>query len=33
LIAAARAEWKTRMKDRKYFSFIPKGQPVPKKIR
>jgi aminobenzoyl-glutamate utilization protein B len=33
LIAAARADWKERMKDRKYFSFIPKGQQAPKAIR
>ena len=32
-VAAARADWQARMKDRKYFSFIPKGQSVPKKIR
>jgi aminobenzoyl-glutamate utilization protein B len=33
LITSARAEWKQRMKDRKYFSFIPDGQKPPKKIR
>ena len=33
LIAAARADWQAKMKARKYFSFIPKGQSVPKKIR
>jgi aminobenzoyl-glutamate utilization protein B len=33
LISAARADWKERMKDRKYFSFIPKGQQAPKAIR
>jgi aminobenzoyl-glutamate utilization protein B len=33
LIAAAKADFKERMKDRTYFSFIPKGQPVPKSIR
>lgn len=33
LVAAARAEWKERMKGRKYFSFIPEGQKVPAKIR
>jgi hypothetical protein len=32
-IAAARADGQARMKGRKYFSFIPKGQSVPKKIR
>ena len=32
-IAAARADWKAKMKARKYFSFIPEGQSVPKKIR
>ena len=33
LIVAARADWKERMKGRTYFSFIPEGQSVPKKIR
>ncbi|MCH7727664.1 MAG: peptidase dimerization domain-containing protein, partial [Planctomycetes bacterium] len=33
LIAAARADWQDRMKNRKYFSFIPQGQKVPKSIR
>jgi hypothetical protein len=33
LIAAARSDWQTRMKDKKYFSFIPDGQQPPKKIR
>lgn len=33
LVAAARADWKERMKDRKYFSFIPEGQKPPKSIR
>lgn len=33
LIRAARADWKECMKDRTYFSFIPEGQPVPRKIR
>jgi len=33
LIAAARADWKTRMQDRVYFSFIPEKQKVPKSIR
>ena len=33
LVAAARAEWKERMKGLKYFSFIPKGQKAPAKIR
>ncbi len=33
LIVAARADWKQRMEGRKYFSFIPDGQPVPRKIR
>ena len=31
--AAAKADWEERMKDRKYFSFIPQGQKPPKKIR
>ena len=33
LVAAARADWEQRMKGRKYFSFIPKGQKPPKSIR
>lgn len=33
LLKAARADFDARMKDRKYFSFIPEGQKVPKKIR
>ena len=33
LAAAAHAEWKGRMEDRKYFSFIPEGQKPPKAIR
>jgi aminobenzoyl-glutamate utilization protein B len=33
LVAAARADWQERMKDRKYFSFIPEGQKAPEKIR
>jgi aminobenzoyl-glutamate utilization protein B len=32
-IAAARLEWQMRMTDRKYFSFIPEGQPPPAQIR
>ena len=31
--SAARGDWKERMKDRKYFSFIPDGQPAPSSIR
>lgn len=30
---AARADWKERMQGREYFSFIPKGQKAPAKIR
>lgn len=30
---AAKADWKARMEGRKYFSFIPDKQPVPKQIR
>ncbi len=33
LIAAARADWMQRMKDRKYTTLIPKGQKAPSKIR
>lgn len=33
ILAAARQEWQIRMKDRKYFSFIPDGQQPPKTIR
>ncbi|MBI1903592.1 MAG: hypothetical protein HYS13_21020 [Planctomycetia bacterium] len=33
LVAAAKADWKERMKDKKYFSFIPEGQKAPEKIR
>jgi aminobenzoyl-glutamate utilization protein B len=32
-IAAARADWQQRMKDRKYTTLIPKGQKAPVKIR
>jgi aminobenzoyl-glutamate utilization protein B len=32
-VTAAKSDWKERMKDRKYFSFIPKGQKAPKAIR
>jgi aminobenzoyl-glutamate utilization protein B len=33
LVAAARADFDERMKGRKYFTFIPQGQPPPAKIR
>jgi aminobenzoyl-glutamate utilization protein B len=33
LVAAAKADWKQRMKDRKYTTLIPKGQKPPIKIR
>jgi aminobenzoyl-glutamate utilization protein B len=33
LVAAAQEEWKKRMKDLEYFSFIPKGQRAPAAIR
>lgn len=33
LVEAARADWKQRTKDLKYFSFIPENQPAPSKIR
>ena len=33
LVAAAKADWRQRIKDKKYFSFIPDGQKVPSKIR
>jgi aminobenzoyl-glutamate utilization protein B len=33
LVAAAKADWQERMKDRDYFSFIPEGQKAPAKIR
>ncbi len=33
LVAAAKADWEKRMKDKKYFSFIPQGQKAPAKIR
>ena len=33
LVAAAHEEWKKRMKDLEYFSFIPKGQKAPAAIR
>ena len=33
LVAAAKADWKQRVKDKKYFSFIPDGQKTPQKIR
>ncbi|GAB4139341.1 MAG: M20 family metallopeptidase [Planctomycetaceae bacterium] len=33
LIAAAKADWKQRMKNRKYTSLVPKGQKPPVKIR
>ena len=32
-LAAAKAEWEKRTKDRKYTSLIPKGQKTPLKIR
>lgn len=32
-LAAAKLEWQQRMKERQYTSLIPKGQPVPAKIR
>ena len=32
-VAAAKADFDTRMKNRKYTSLIPKGQKVPEKIR
>jgi aminobenzoyl-glutamate utilization protein B len=32
-VAAAKAEWLQRMKERKYTSLIPKGQKAPAKIR
>ena len=32
-VAAAKTDWRKRMKGRKYFSFIPKGQKAPKAIR
>lgn len=32
-LAAAKTEWEQRMKGRQYTSLIPKGQPVPAKIR
>lgn len=32
-ILTARAEWQQRMKDKKYFTFIPDGQTAPKSIR
>jgi len=32
-LAAARADWKQRMKNRKYTTLIPKGQKAPRKIR
>ena len=32
-VAAAKAEFKSRMKGRKYFTFVPKGQKPPQKIR
>jgi aminobenzoyl-glutamate utilization protein B len=32
-VAAARADWQQRMKDRKYTTLIPKGQRTPAKIR
>lgn len=33
LIAAAKADWETRMKDRKYITVIPSGQKAPASIR
>ena len=33
LVAAAHEEWKKRMQGLEYFSFIPKGQKVPARIR
>lgn len=33
LVKAARADFETQMKDRKYFSFIPEGQKAPARIR
>jgi aminobenzoyl-glutamate utilization protein B len=33
LRAAARSEWESRMRDRKYTSLIPEGQPAPSAIR
>jgi aminobenzoyl-glutamate utilization protein B len=33
LIAAARSDWEAQMKDRKYTTLIPPGQPAPAKIR
>ena len=32
-IAAAEEDFKIRMKDRTYFSFVPKGQKAPRSIR
>jgi len=33
LVAAARADWQSRMKDRKYSTLIPEGQQAPQSIR
>jgi aminobenzoyl-glutamate utilization protein B len=33
LVSAARADWEKQMQDKKYFSFIPKGQQAPRQIR
>jgi aminobenzoyl-glutamate utilization protein B len=33
LIAAAKSDWQTRMKDREYTTLVPKGQKAPVKIR
>jgi len=33
LVKAARADFEEKMKDRKYFSFIPEGQKAPERIR
>jgi aminobenzoyl-glutamate utilization protein B len=33
LVKAAKADWETRMKDRKYTSLIPEGQKAPERIR
>ncbi|MBI3466245.1 MAG: amidohydrolase [Planctomycetes bacterium] len=33
LVKAAKADWETRMKDRKYTSLIPEGQQAPERIR
>jgi len=33
LVAAARSDWQSRMKDRKYSTMIPEGQKAPESIR